>query len=93
MSFNLEGFLKSPKENILTLKNARKEDLRKIAAHAGISFQSNTVKAELLGIILDFLYAHNLGVYCNRPCPLVRRSVGPLVRPSVRPSTRFLFAL
>ena len=55
MSFDLGKFLSSPKEFLLTLGSARKDDLRQIADKATIPYPSTIVKAELLGKVLDFL--------------------------------------
>ena len=55
MEFDLEKFLGSPKEYLMTLSSAKKEDLLAVAAKPAISYPPTIVKAELLGRKLDFL--------------------------------------
>ncbi|XP_066964237.1 uncharacterized protein [Macrobrachium rosenbergii] len=57
MSFNMEKFFEDPRGHLLSLKDAKKNDLRKIAEQAGIPVLPSMVKAELLGRVLDFLVA------------------------------------
>ncbi|XP_068208290.1 uncharacterized protein [Palaemon carinicauda] len=57
MSFNAGKFFEDPRGHLLSLRDAKKNDLRKIAEQAGIPVLPSMVKAELLGRVLDFLVA------------------------------------
>ncbi|XP_068249256.1 uncharacterized protein [Palaemon carinicauda] len=57
MSFNAVKFFEDPRGHLLSLRDAKKNDLRKIAEQAGIPVLPSMVKAELLGRVLDFLVA------------------------------------
>ncbi|XP_068231305.1 uncharacterized protein [Palaemon carinicauda] len=57
MSFNAGKFFEDPRGHLLSLRDAKKNDLRNIAEQAGIPVLPSMVKAELLGRVLDFLVA------------------------------------